>query len=125
ADAKTVIALWVAMTYVIDAFRVCGHLYVTAPEPGCGKSLLLEVLSAIVRNGRMARSITSSSLFRMIGLDCPTLFIDEVDSIYRRGKTSESRDELRTILCQGRSKSGPLAPGEKWTTGELDTPGQG
>ena len=27
--------------------------------------------------------------------------------------------------CQGRSKSGPLAPGEKWTTGGLETPRRG
>ena len=49
ADALTAVVLWIAHTYVLDAFDVTPYLNVTSPAKRCGKSRLLEVLESLVR----------------------------------------------------------------------------
>ena len=46
---------------------------------------------------------------------------DEEKAAYRLREPQEARADLRGFDCQGRSKSGPLAPVEKWTTLEVRT----
>src|SRR5688500_11986293 len=51
SDAQPVaIALWVLITYVMDAFDVAPYLDISSAEKRSGKSRLLEVLSLLVRS---------------------------------------------------------------------------
>ena len=60
ADA---LALWVAMTYVMDHLEIAPMLYITSPVAQCGKSTVLKLLSAFCNNSRMvSKSQRRSSL---------------------------------------------------------------
>jgi hypothetical protein len=52
---EAVIAAWVLHSWVIYAAEWTPYLHVTAPEKGCGKTRLLEVLETIGRRSAPAR----------------------------------------------------------------------
>ena len=76
ADAIT---LWCAGTYLMDQWNIWPKLYIHSPERDCGKTTLLSVVEAIVKNGLIAANITPSSLYRIVELSQRTLCIDEAD----------------------------------------------
>jgi Protein of unknown function (DUF3631) len=95
-------ALWIAHTYVVDCFPTTPYLNFTSPEPGCGKSLALEVLEVLVNSPELILSGTSfSALFRILD-DQPTLLLDEVDVMF--SMKSERSEDIRGILNAGYRK---------------------
>ena len=80
ADAA---ALWAAFTWFIDAAKVAPLLVITAPEPACGKSQLLDLLAKIVMRPLATSSMRSATMFRIIESWSPSLLLDEVDSMLR------------------------------------------
>ena len=112
------VSLWVAHTYVVDAFSCTPYLAITSAEKRSGKTRLLEVLALLVRDPLPTANISDAALFRVIDDKQPTLLIDEVDAIF--GKKSP-RDELRGIINAGyRSGSTTHRMGGKNNT-ELQT----
>src|SRR5262249_55109525 len=63
--------VWAAFTHLVHSERVlvpvAPRLGIQAKSPGCGKTLLLEVLSCLVFNPRAAASITASTVLRTFG----------------------------------------------------------
>lgn len=116
-----ILALWVAHTYAFDAAYATPYLYVTSPEKQSGKTLLIDILSNLARNPVIAGSVSASSLYRIIeggmpgegseGDDDdlivrgkPTLFIDEVDTIF----TGSANEDLRGVLNTGYKANGTV-----------------
>jgi hypothetical protein len=93
------VALWVLLTYVFRAFRVCPRLLVSSPEKRCGKTTLLETVQAMSFRGLAAANISAAALFRGVEAWSPTLLIDEADTFL------QGNDELRGILNSGHTKS--------------------
>ena len=74
----------------------------TAPEPECGKTTMLDVLSRLVPKPLGASSITAAALFRTIEAARPTLFLDEADAYAREN------EELRAVLDAGHRRDGAV-----------------
>lgn len=93
------VALWVAHTWVLDAFEVTPRLAITSPTKRCGKTTLLTVSGALVRRPLPSSNITSAALFRAVEAFAPTVLIDEADTFLG------DRDELRGLLNAGHHRA--------------------
>jgi uncharacterized protein DUF3631 len=85
---------------VIEAFDYTPYLHVTSPEKRCGKSRLLDCIELLVAIVWRVISPSQAVLFRKIEADRPTLLLDEVDTIFCRGK-DEGKESLRALLNAG------------------------
>ena len=99
------IALWVAHTWVFEAFDFTPYLSIQSPAMRCGKSTLLDCLALITRQPWQAVSPTEAVLYRKIEKDRPTLLLDEVDAIFTGGKSDPSKEGLRGIINAGFQRS--------------------
>jgi hypothetical protein len=94
------LALWVIHTYLIEEFEYTGYLFAYSPEPGSGKSKLLEVLDVLVRNSSgLLISPSESVVFRTA--TNRTQLLDEID-------TWTNREQLRGVLNAGYQRSGKI-----------------
>lgn len=91
-------ALWIVMTWVIDAVFVSPLAVITAPEKRCGKSQLLFVLGKLVKRPLAASNISAAALFRAIDAWQPTLLVDEADAFMK------DNEDLRGILNCGHTR---------------------
>jgi putative DNA primase/helicase len=92
------IALWIVHTHAYDLFPMSPRLKIQSPEPGCGKTTLLDILYYTVRNPMLTAHATAAAIFRQIAANKPTLLVDEADT------TFISRD-LITILNAGHRRN--------------------
>jgi hypothetical protein len=104
AAQSPVIALWVAHSHAIAAFDYTPYLHVSSPEKRCGKSRLLDLLILLVRAAWCAVSPSEAVIYRKIAQSCPTLLLDEVDTIFSGGK-DENKEGLRALLNAGFTRS--------------------
>ena len=95
----TAIALWVARTWVLDAFDY-SPIAIHSREKRCGKTRLLDCVELIVSKPCRAISPTEAGLFRKIQADKPTLLLDEVNAVFFGGK-DERKEPLRALLNAG------------------------
>jgi hypothetical protein len=98
------VALWVVLTYAVDAFEVVPYLNIHSALKRSGKTLLLEILSVLVRHPMLVADMSAAVLFRAIDERNPTLLFDEVDVVF--GGRSERADELRGLLNAGYKRGG-------------------
>lgn len=99
------LALFVLHTHAFKAARTTPYIYVTSQGPGSGKTRVMEVMSEICRKSTMQAGLTGPTLFTMIEARKPTLFMDEVDTIYSGAKN----EELRGVLNSGYKHNGSVA----------------
>jgi putative DNA primase/helicase len=97
--AATVIPLWIAHTYTLNAATTSPILALTSPVKRCGKTSLLAVLQSLVLKPLASSNVTAAALFRSAEKWTPTLLIDEADSFLR------SSDDLRGICNSGHTKT--------------------
>lgn len=100
-EGYPVVALWVAHTYVYGAFDSSPRLAVLSPDPGSGKTRVLELLELLCRNPLHAMSATPAALFRSIP-ERPSILFDEVDAIF--GPKAGEHEDLRALLNAGHRK---------------------
>lgn len=101
SDAQpAAIALWIAHTWVIEAFDYTPYLHIVSPEKRCGKSRLLDCIALLTANPWRVVSPSEAVLFRKIENDSPSLLLDEVDTLFVRGK-DEGKEGLRALLNAG------------------------
>jgi putative DNA primase/helicase len=98
--AAEVFALWTLHAHAFQCFAHSPRLNITAPEKGCGKTLVLDVLSRFVPRALRTESVTTAVLFRLVDAHAPTLLIDECDAGLR------DNDELRAALNAGFQRGG-------------------
>jgi hypothetical protein len=109
-DARVAVTLWTAHAHVVDAFDSTPRLAVLSPEPGSGKSRVLEVLELLVPEPLHALSASSAAVFRSIeSEDRPTLLFDEVDTIFGRTGRGDDNEDLRGLLNAGH-RQGAVVP---------------
>lgn len=94
------VSLWIAHTWVLDAFRVTPYLHIFSPTKRCGKSRLLECLHALVCRPWSVVSATEATIMRKVDAEKPTLLYDEVDAVYRSSR-DKSKEGLRAVLNCG------------------------
>ena len=94
-DAAMAVSLWIAFTCVHEAAVHSPILIVTSPEPNCGKSTLLGLVSYMVPRGLIVVEISPAVLYRMIESWHPTLIVDEADVAFR------NNPELRAVINAG------------------------
>lgn len=99
-----VIALWIMMTHVIEAFDCVPYLWIHSAEKQCGKTRLLEVLDLLVARSWLTGRTTPAVLARKINAEHPTLLLDESDATVRGDK--EYGQALRGVLDSGYLRSG-------------------
>ncbi|MFY9657099.1 MAG: DUF3631 domain-containing protein [Methylocystis sp.] len=98
-ETRTATTLWIAFTWVIDHVQVAPLAIITAPEKGCGKTQLLEVIGKLSRRNLFASNISPAATFRVIEARSPTLLIDEADSFFREN------EELRGVINSGHTRT--------------------
>ncbi len=97
-ETSHAVALWTAMTWLMDVVQVAPLAIITAPEKRCGKSQLLFLLGRLVSRPLTASNISPAALFRAIDAWKPTLLVDEADSFMREN------EELRGLLNCGHTR---------------------
>src|SRR3954451_5301260 len=88
------LALYVLHTHAFDTARTTPYIYLTSQGPGSGKTRVMEVLTELCRGSLMFAGMTGATAFRLIEARRPTLFIDEVDTIYSGSKNEDLRGVL-------------------------------
>jgi hypothetical protein len=97
-----VLCLWVLHTWALSAFYVTPRLVLRSPEPGSGKTRVLEILALLCRGAKLTLSTSTAALYRRIaaaGDDPPTVLQDEADRVFN-SKTPQS-EELCAVFNSG------------------------
>ena len=99
---RTAATLWAAHTHALDAFESSPRLAPLSPEPGSGKTRLLEVLELLVPRPLMTVNASSAALFRKVSDPdgAPTLLLDEADTVFGP-RASKDHEDLRGFVNAG------------------------
>jgi hypothetical protein len=105
-DQRLVVALWVLHTYVFEVFTQTPYLAVNSPEKQCGKTTLVGVLENSCNRPWNTVNPSEAVLYRKIHAQKPTLLLDEVQAIFKKGSPYE---HLQTLLNVG-NRAGTKVP---------------
>jgi hypothetical protein len=97
-------ALWIAHTWLMDAWESTPRIAFLSPEPGSGKSRALEVTEPLVPRPVHAVNTTSAYLFRKVSdaAGPPTILYDEIDTVF--GPKAKDNEDIRGMLNAGHRK---------------------
>ena len=76
----TALTLWIAHTFKYHRFSVTPRLVLLSPVRGCGKTTVLNLVSALAFKARKFDHTTPAVLFRLIDREHPCILLDEVDN---------------------------------------------
>ncbi len=96
--AAPAVALWVVHAHAHEASDVSPFLALTSPVRRCGKTRLIEIVSALVPRVLLASNISPAALFRAVEKYRPTLLIDEAETFVVLS------DELKGLLNAGHTR---------------------
>jgi hypothetical protein len=105
AAAAAAVTLWAAHTHLVAGFESTPRLALLSPEKQCGKSRVLELLELLCAGAETLSDASPAYLFRRIGAGEVTILIDEADAIWKRGKSDETAEALRSIVNAGHRRS--------------------
>jgi hypothetical protein len=100
----TLVALWITLTHVIDAFDYTAYLHITSPLPECGKTRLLEVTESLVPKPWLTGRVTAAVLMRKVDAEQPVLLLDESDAAF--SGPEDYAEALRGLLNSGFARTG-------------------
>jgi hypothetical protein len=110
----TVMAAWTLGTYLFPVFQAYPYLWLTSSEPGCGKSLLGQMLANLSFNGEFMTSPTEANMFHLPEQNRGVQVWDEVElgSQVERGRFQS----VKAILLNGYRNGGavPRQVGKNW-----------
>lgn len=95
------VTLWAAHTHFIQRLETTPRLACLSPEPGSGKTRVLEVLDVLCANPLMALDISMAAFFRIVEDRQPSILLDEVDAIFIGKKQSEGAEDMRRVINNG------------------------
>lgn len=100
-EAMTALVLWAAHTHCMDAWDATPRLLASSPEPGSGKTRVLELLATVCPRAIEAVNATPSYLFRKVEDPGgrPTILYDEIDTVF--GPKARDNEEIRGFLNAG------------------------
>ena len=108
-DIATLLAVWIAGTYVYERFEYYGYVALRSPTMRCGKSRLLKLLARLANGNPPVTTIpTSAVIFRN---KRKVLALDEVDKL--RNKDREKYGDVIAVLNAGFERSGTVERNEK------------
>ncbi len=91
-------ALWLVMTWAVEATFILPMLAISSPQKRCGKSTLLILLRKIARKALLVSNTSAAAIFRTVEKHQPTLLLDEAET------WSKENEELRGISNAGHSR---------------------
>jgi len=93
--------LWIAHCHAMDAWEATPRLAALSPEPGSGKTRLLEITENLVPRPVEAVNVTPAYLFRKVADEegRPTILFDEIDTVF--GPKAKNNEEIRGLLNAG------------------------
>lgn len=96
--------LWIAHTWLMDAWESTPRIAFLSPEPGSGKSRALEVTEPLVPRPVHAVNCTPAYLFRKVSDPAgePTVLYDECDTLF--GPKAKEHEEIRGMINAGHRK---------------------
>lgn len=99
--ARVAHVLWIAHTWLMDHWDSTPRLAALSPEPGSGKSRLLEVTEPLVPRAIHAVNTTPAYLFRKVSDPDgpPTILYDEIDTVF--GPKAVGNEDIRGMLNAG------------------------
>jgi hypothetical protein len=110
SEAQEIVAtLWVAHTWVIEAFDYTPYLHISSPAKRCGKSRVFDCLKVLCAKPWAIVSITEAVMFRKIEQEAPTLLLDEVDPIFTAKNGDDGKEALRALLNAGFERRAAVA----------------
>lgn len=114
------LALWYAHTWVSDAFYTTPRLILSSPEPGSGKTRVLEIAQHLTREAEMTAGGSAAALVRMVAAGPITILFDEVDAVFGVGGTGN--EDVRQMLNLGYKRTAkiPKAKGDPATGFTVD-----
>jgi Protein of unknown function (DUF3631) len=93
------LALWIVLTYALEAFEVAPILALCSPLKRCGKTTTEEVTSALAKRPLAAANISVAALYRTVERFAPTLIVDEADTFLLNNLA------LRGIINSGHTRA--------------------
>lgn len=105
AAAAAAVTLWAAHTHLVGRFESTPRLALLSPEKQCGKSRVLELLELVCAGAETLSDASPAYLYRRIGAGEVTILLDEADAIWKRGKSDETAEALRSIVNAGHRRS--------------------
>lgn len=106
--ARIAVTLWTAHAHLLDASDNTPRLALLSPEPGSGKTRVLEVLELLVPSPMHVLSASPAAIFRTIASNRPTLLFDEVDAIFGRYGKDDNNEDLRAMLNAGHRRGATI-----------------
>lgn len=104
--------LWLAHTWRMDEWDSTPRLAFMSPEKGSGKTRALEVSERLVPHSVRVSQATTGYILAKISEDPPpTLFYDEIDTVY--GQKARGNEDLRAVLNAGHRR-GAMAGRGNW-----------
>jgi hypothetical protein len=100
------LALWYAHTWVADAFYTTPRLILSSPEPGSGKTRVLEIAQHLTREAEMTAGGSAAALVRMVAAGPITILMDEVDAVFGTGGTGN--EDVRQMLNLGYKRTATI-----------------
>lgn len=93
--------LWIGHCHAMDAWESTPRLAALSPEPGSGKTRLLEMTENLVPRPVEAVNVTPAYLFRKVADENgrPTILFDEIDTVF--GPKAKDNEEIRGLLNAG------------------------
>lgn len=93
--------LWIAHTNLMDAWFTTPRLAVLSPEPGSGKTRVLEIAALLVPNPLLSFNASPAYILRKVSdqKNRPTILYDEIDTIF--GPTARGNEDLRGMFNAG------------------------
>jgi len=118
--ASVAVTLWAAHTHLVESFESTPRLALLSPEKQCGKTRVLELLALLGAGAETLSDASAAYLFRRIGAGAVTVLLDEADAIWKRGKSDDTAEALRSIVNAGHRKGAFVGRVEmNGKTGEL------
>jgi hypothetical protein len=119
SDAAAVaVTLWAVHTHMVETFESTPRLALLSPEKQCGKTRVLELLALLCAGAETLSDASAAYLFRRIGAGAVTVLLDEADAIWKRGKSDDTAEALRSIVNAGHRKGAVVGRATK--TGQLE-----
>jgi putative DNA primase/helicase len=93
------VALWCAFSHALDCFWFNPRLAARSPVMRCGKTTLLDIVTALAARPLAAANISEAAVFRTIEAAHPSLLIDEADCYL------PDNPALRSVLNSGHTRT--------------------
>ena len=110
AQVADTVALWMVMTWLHADLEISPFLNITSATKRCGKTLLMDVIGALVHRPMPTNNVTAAALFRIIESRAPTLLLDEADRTFAKQDIpdliatlngSQRREAAYVLRCVG------------------------